>query len=330
MRILIAGGAGFIGLNFVNFCIKKKLKPVVLDKLSYASNKKEIISLQKKKKIFFVNACISSNHIVSKILKKYKINKIINFAAETHVDNSINRPLDFINENIFNFSYFIENLKKYLKKKKVKKFIFLQVSTDEVYGSLKIKERSFNEKNKYYPNSPYAASKAASDLIARAWSKTFNFPIIITNCSNNYGIYQNKEKLIPKIISNAISQKKIPIYGNGKNIRDWIHVDDHCEALWLLLKKGKIGQSYNIGSNSEMNNLSLAKIILKYLSKYCSSNKKRTYLHLIKFVKDRKAHDFRYSVNSGKIKKLGWKPKNNFKKSIGKIINFYLKEFQLS
>jgi dTDP-glucose 4,6-dehydratase len=326
MRILITGGAGFIGINFVNFCVKKKIKPIVLDKLSYASNKKEIIDLYKRKKIFFIKASISDNIIVSKILKNYKINKIINFAAETHVDNSIKRPIDFIKENILNFSNFLENVKKYLDKNKLKKFVFLHVSTDEVYGSLNAGERSFSEKNKYYPNSPYSASKAASDLLARAWYKTYDLPIIVTNCSNNYGIFQNKEKLIPKIISNAINQKKIPIYGNGKNIRDCIHVDDHCEALWLLLKKGKIGETYNIGSNSEMNNLFLARNILKYLDKYYPSTKFKTYSYLTKFVKDRKAHDFRYSVNSRKIKKLGWKPKNNFKKSIGKIINFYLKE----
>jgi dTDP-glucose 4,6-dehydratase len=323
MRILITGGAGFIGLNFVNFCLKKKIKPIVIDKLSYASNKKEIIDLKKRKKIFFIKASISDNIIVSKILKNYKIDKIINFAAETHVDNSIKRPIDFVKENVLNFSYLLENVKKYLDKNKLKKFIFLHVSTDEVYGSLKIGERSFGEKNKYYPNSPYAASKAASDLLARAWYKTYDLPIIITNCSNNYGIFQNKEKLIPKIIINAINQKKIPIYGNGKNIRDWIHVDDHCRALWLLLKQGKVGETYNIGSNSEMNNLYLAKNILKYLDKFYPSTKIKTYSYLTNFVKDRKAHDFRYSVNSKKIKKLGWLPKNNFKKSIGKIINFY-------
>jgi len=323
MRILITGGAGFIGLNFVNFCLKKKIKPIVIDKLSYASNKKEIIDLKKRKKIFFIKASISDNIIVSKILKNYKIDKIINFAAETHVDNSIKRPIDFVKENVLNFSYLLENVKKYLDKNKLKKFIFLHVSTDEVYGSLKIGERSFSEKNKYYPNSPYAASKAASDLLARAWYKTYDLPIIITNCSNNYGIFQNKEKLIPKIIINAINQKKIPIYGNGKNIRDWIHVDDHCRALWLLLKQGKVGETYNIGSNSEMNNLYLAKNILKYLDKFYPSTKIKTYSYLTNFVKDRKAHDFRYSVNSKKIKKLGWLPKNNFKKSIGKIINFY-------
>ena len=323
MKILVTGGAGFIGLNFVNFCIKKNIKPVVLDKLNYASNKKEIEILKKKKNIFFIKGGISDKKLVTKILKTYKIEKIINFAAETHVDNSIDRPIDFIRENTLNFSIFLELIRNHYINKK-KKITFLHVSTDEVYGSLKIREKAFKEKNKYYPNSPYSASKASSDLIARAWRKTFGMQIIITNCSNNFGIYQHSEKLIPKIITNAINNKKIPIYGNGKNIRDWIHVEDHCRALWLLLQKGKFGESYNIGSNYELNNLELTKIILKCLDKYYPPKKLKTYFQLVNFVPDRKAHDFRYSVDNSKIKKLGWRPIMNFTKSILQIARHYV------
>lgn len=200
------------------------------------------------------------------------------------------------------------------------------MSTDEVYGSLKLTDRAFKEDNKYLPNSPYSASKASSDMLARAWYKTFDVPIIVTNCSNNYGIYQNIEKLIPKIISNALVGKKIPIYGNGKNIRDWIHVEDHCKALWLLLQKGKLGETYNIGSNCELNNLEITKIILNFLDKNYPSKKLKTYFDLVEFVKDRKAHDFRYCVNSSKIKKLGWKPSMNLKKAMHEIINYYIKK----
>lgn len=326
MNILITGGAGFIGLNFINLCIKKNIKPIVIDTLNYASNKKEIEDLVNNNKIYFIKGNISNAKLVTKILNKYKINKILNFAAETHVDNSIRRPLDFIKENILNFGFFLETVKKYYIKKKIKNFIFIHVSTDEVYGSLKLTDRAFKEDNKYLPNSPYSASKASSDMLARAWYKTFDVPIIVTNCSNNYGIYQNIEKLIPKIISNALVGKKIPIYGNGKNIRDWIHVEDHCKALWLLLQKGKLGETYNIGSNCELNNLEITKIILNFLDKNYPSKKLKTYFDLVEFVKDRKAHDFRYCVNSSKIKKLGWKPSMNLKKAMHEIINYYIKK----
>ncbi len=206
---------------------------------------------------------------IYKILKKYKPKYIVNFAAESHVDNSISGPTKFILSNIYYFSNFLNTCNNFLTLNYVKrkKFKFIHISTDEVYGSLKRREKKFTEKNKFFPNSPYAASKAASDLLARSWFRTYKFPIIVTNCSNNYGEFQNKEKLIPKIVYNCVKRKKIPIYGNGKNIRDWIYVKDHCEAIIKIMKKGKLGENYNIGSANEIDNITLAQKICKIVNK---------------------------------------------------------------
>ncbi len=327
---LIAGGLGFIGLNFLEFCIKKNLNVLVIDSLTYAANK-DSHNFFKKNKIRFIKCNIGNKKKISKILKSFKISKIINFAAETHVDNSIVGPEKFIKSNIIDFYNFLEETKKYyenLNLSEKKKFRFLQVSTDEVFGSLKPKEAKFTENSKFFPNNPYSATKAAGDLIARAWFKTFDLPILVTNCSNNYGKFQHKEKLIPKIIFNAIKNKTIPIYGNGKNLREWLFVQDHCDAIFRILQKGKIGQTYNIGSLKELTNIELAKKICKKLDSIHPKLNGHSYNNQIKFVKDRKAHDKRYAINSKKIRtELNWRPKISFDKGLDKTIKFYLKQF---
>ena len=244
------------------------------------------------------------------------------------MDRSIENPEIFFQSNTIGTVRLLEIVKEYLYKRK-KKFKFVHVSTDEVYGSLNTIEKSFTEKNKFFPNSPYAASKAASDLIVRAYFKTFNLPVITTNCSNNYGKGQYFEKLIPLIISNALKGKKLPIYGNGLQIRDWLYVDDHCDAILKIFKKGIIGETYNIGGDNEIKNIYLVRKICRYLDDKFNRTKKNSFLNLIEFVKDRPGHDFRYSINSKKLKKeLGWKPMNTFDKGIKLTIDWYLEQLK--
>jgi dTDP-glucose 4,6-dehydratase len=326
---LITGGCGFIGTNFIEIALKKKINIINLDKLSYASNYDLHKKFYKNKNYKFYKGDYSNYKILKKIFLNFNVTKILNFAAETHVDNSIYGPIKFIKNNVLSFSFFLQFSLNYfnrLNEKKKKFFKFVHVSTDEVYGSLKKKEKSFNEKCKFYPNSPYSASKAASDGIARAWNKTYGLPVIITNCSNNYGIYQNKEKLIPKTIHQALNNKIIPVYGNGKNIRDWMHVSDHCNALLLILEKGKSGETYNIGGRNEIENIKIVKLICSYLDKKVPLKDGTSYLKFIKFVKDRLGHDFRYSVNFSKLKeKLDWEPKVKFSEGIQKTVDWYIK-----
>ena len=326
-NILITGGKGFIGTNFINYILLKykNQKIINLDKLTYAAN----INIIKNKKYKFVKGDISNKKLVYEILLKYNIDTIVNFAAETHVDNSIKTPRLFINSNISGVFNLIEAANQYYKtnyKKLKNNFRFHQISTDEVYGSLKLKEKPFTEKSSYKPNSPYSASKAGADHIIRSYYKTYNLPITISTCSNNYGPFQNSEKLIPKIIYNCINRKEIPIYGNGLNIRDWIYVDDHCDAIYKILKYGKIGETYNVGSNNELKNIEIVKLICKIInSKYDFRND--NLLNLITFVKDRPGHDFRYSINSNKIrKKLNWRPKVKFTFGLKKTINWYFNQ----
>ena len=322
---LITGGCGFIGSNFIEMLLSQGHKVINIDTYSYAANKKINNKFLKNKNYFFYKSNYNNSSLLKKILFKYKINKIVNFAAESHVDNSIMGPIKFIKNNVYDFSIFLHESAKYFFKKKVKNFTFLHVSTDEVYGSLNLKQKSFKEENKFYPNSPYSASKASSDLIARSWYKTYKFPIIVSNCSNNYGKYQNSEKLIPLVIKKAINIKKIPVYGNGKNIRDWLHVEDHCNALYQLCTKGIHGQHYNIGGGTEISNIEIVKLICKFLDK-TKPLKNKKYSSLITFVKDRKGHDFRYSVNYRKIKKqLNWEPRVNFYHGLENTILWYLK-----
>ncbi len=327
-KYFITGGLGFIGSNFVQLCLDKKYQVVNIDRCGYASNIKnnKIFREYKNYKFFKVN--IGNKKKISQLLLKYKPDFVVNFAAETHVDNSITSPLRFIKNNINDYVNFLESIKilfNRMNSEKQKKFRIIHISTDEVYGSLNIKDKSFIEKDKFFPNSPYSASKASSDLLSRAWFKTFNLPIITTNCSNNYGKFQNKEKFIPKIILNILKNKNIPVYADGKNIREWLHVTDHCTAIQHIIKYGKIGESYNIGSQFNCSNINLVKKICNIIDR--KLKKKVSTKKLITFVEDRKAHDFRYSVDYSKLRRLKWKPKINFNKGLNNTINWYFKNY---
>tara|TARA_Y100000590_G_C15621996_1_gene977965 strand:- start:37 stop:1038 length:1002 start_codon:yes stop_codon:yes gene_type:complete len=328
---IVTGGAGFIGSNYVIDLVKnRKNKVINIDRLTYAGNYKNIKFLEKNKNYRFVKTNIGNRKIISNILKKNKPKFIINFAAETHVDKSISDPEKFFNTNLlhsFNFFYEVYNYWRKLDPISKRKFKFLQISTDEVYGSLKKNGKPFKEDNLLKPNNPYSSSKAAFDNLIRGYSKTFGMPVLITRCSNNYGPRQNPEKLIPLCIKNLINKKNIPVYGNGLQIRDWINVSDHCEAINKVLHRGKIGEIYNIGSSNEKINLNLIKIICKIFDEI-DSKKKFSHISLIKHVKDRLGHDKRYSINSSKIRReLNWKPKISFNEGIKKTIKWYLKNY---
>ena len=317
-NILVTGGLGFIGSNFINslFLNKKyKFKKLInVDKLGYASNKKNIhSSVTKDHRYKFMKIDLINFAKIEKIFKNSKFDLIVHFAAESHVDNSIANPQKFIENNVKSFLNLINlSLGSYDKKN----FKFINISTDEVFGSLKIDDNKSNESSLIRPRSPYSASKASCDLIAEAYFNTYNFPIITTNCCNNYGPNQFNEKLIPKIIFNYLNKIKIPIYGNGRNIREWIHVKDHNSAIFKIINKGKIGNKYCIGSGDEISNLNLTKKIINILKKHVLDHK----IDLINFVDDRKGHDFRYSINSEKLSKLGWKKKINFDEGLKELV----------
>lgn len=308
-KILITGGAGFIGSNFIRYMMKKypDYEFINLDALTYCGNLENLEGIDQSKNYEFVKGNIADKILVDNLMKD--VDYVVNFAAESHVDRSIKDPEIFIKSNILGTQNLLNAAKKYNIKK------FLQVSTDEVYGSLG-KTGYFTEETPLQPNSPYSATKAGADLMVRAYYNTFNLPVNITRCSNNYGPYQFPEKLIPLIISNAMEGKSLPVYGDGKNIRDWLHVYDHCTAIDLVLHKGKIGEVYNIGGHNEKQNLEIVKLILSTLNKDES---------LIKFVDDRLGHDRRYAIDSNKIRKeLGWKSKYTFETGIIETINWYI------
>ena len=321
MYSLILGGLGFIGLNYILQNSNKKI--ICIDNQSYAANTYYLKILKKRKNFIFIKGNISNQKILIDIFNKYKIKNIINFAAETHVDNSISNPKIFIKRNVEDFVNFLINLNEIIKKKKLK-IKYLHISTDEVYGSLGVNQKKFIETNKFFPNSPYSASKASAENFLRAWGETFGLDYMIVNPSNNFGHYQDKEKFIPTIINSLIQKKKIPIYGDGSNIRDWLFVKDHCKILNEILKKGKNRESYNIGGNNEISNLNLVKKICLIFN---NIDPNYDHLKLINFVKDRSGHDFRYGINNTKTKKLIGKKfyKNNFDKNLLNTINWYLK-----
>jgi len=315
MKILVTGGAGFIGSNFIHYMLEKYPNYYIinLDLLTYCGNLENLMDAEDNPHYQFVKGDIGDNQLVDEIVLENKVDYIINFAAESHVDRSIEDPKIFLESNIIGTQNLLEIAKKYHEKDQVKKYI--QISTDEVYGTLG-KTDYFTENTHLAPNSPYSASKAGADLIVRAYHETFNLPVNITRCSNNYGPYQFPEKLIPLMINNALNNKKLPVYGDGKNVRDWLHVHDHCTAIDLVLHKGKVGEVYNIGGNNEKENIEIVKLILKYLKR--SED-------LIEYVEDRLGHDRRYAIDSTKIQEeLGWKPKYTFELGIKETIEWYL------
>ena len=316
--IIITGGLGFIGSNLISALIKKNYNIINIDKNTYSSNFYNTKNFLKYKNYHFIKSDIGNKKKIEEILFKYKPIAIFNLAAETHVDRSIDNPKNFISNNIISVFNFIEVFRKFYSKYKKTKFI--QISTDEVYGDV-LKGRS-NEMSKYKPSSPYAASKASSDHILFSYYRTFNLPIIITNCSNNYGPNQHPEKLIPKLIYNILNNLPLPIYGDGTNSREWIYVNDHCKALIKIFKHGKVGETYNIGSNQNVNNIKISKMLLEIAKKKILVGSKVR----LKYIKDRPGHDKRYALNSNKIKnELKWSSKTSIKKGLKITFEWYLK-----
>lgn len=312
-NILITGAAGFIGSNFVEYMVKKHpdYNLIVVDKLTYAGNMNNLNNVIDK--ITFVKEDICNLDGILEIYEKYQIDAVVHFAAESHVDNSIKTPFIFTQTNVIGTHTLLEASKRVWGEKSPNKFV--HISTDEVYGSLG-EEGFFTENSPIKPNSPYSASKASSDLIALAYHETFKMNVSVTNCSNNYGPYQHNEKLIPHMIKLALNDENLTVYGQGLNIRDWLYVEDHCEAIDLVLHNGKSGERYNIGGHNEKRNIEIVKLILKHLDKPES---------LIKYVEDRKGHDYRYAIDPTKIKnELGWEPKTKFEDGIVKTIDWYL------
>jgi len=327
--ILVTGGAGFIGSNFVlNWLSTQNEGLINLDSLSYAADLNNLESISENKEYFFIKGSIEDQNLIKKILEKYNPRAVINFAAETHVDRSIENPEIFMKTNIFGTFYLLNASLKFWKKISLddqKKFKFLHISTDEVFGSLSLEDEKSNELSPYKPNSPYSASKAASDHLVRAWGETYKLPVITTNCTNNYGPHQFPEKLIPLLIHNCLNNKKLPIYGKGENVRDWLYVEDHCEAIKEVLVKGSIGESYNIGGNNEKTNIEIVKTVCSTLDEIKPRKNNSSYKELITFVEDRPGHDFRYSLDISKIKKeLNWQPQETFESGIRKTILWYL------
>ena len=318
-KFIVTGGSGFIGSNLVKYLLKKKYFVINIDKLSYSANPYNLKKLLYRKNYKFYKLDINKQSKVFSILKKYKPDGVFNLAAETHVDRSIDYPKDFINSNILGVYNLLEALKKSTKisSKKIK---LIHVSTDEVYGDIKHGARS-HEGSSYFPSSPYSASKASADHLVKAFVKTYKLPAVISNCCNNYGPNQFPEKLIPKLIYNILNNKPLPLYGLGKNSREWIHVFDHCEALLKLFNKGKIGESYNVGSNQNITNISIAKKLLELSKKKSIKTSKNT---KIIFVKDRPGHDFRYALNSKKIfKSIKWKAKISLEEGLSQTFDWY-------
>lgn len=331
--ILITGGAGFIGSNYINqFMRDEGVHLVNLDKLTYAGNL-ENLHVEGASNYTFVQGDIGDKRLLKELFEKYQFQKVINFAAESHVDNSILNPSAFVETNIsgtFNLlqnAYLLWMEKPFALKKEFNNARFLHISTDEVYGSLG-PEGFFTEKTPYAPNSPYSASKASSDFLVRSYFHTYGLPVLTTNCSNNYGPNQHDEKLIPTIIRTALQEETIPIYGDGKNVRDWLFVTDHCKGIKLVLENGRLGETYNIGGRNERENIYIAQTICKLLDKK-RPRKNGKYADLITFVVDRPGHDRRYAIDATKIEKeLGWVAAENFESGIEKTVEWYLKKYQ--
>jgi len=323
---LVTGGAGFIGSNFVLRCRERAVARIInLDKLTYAGNLQNLAGLSSDPDHIFIHGDIADETLVQNLFEKYDPDAVINFAAESHVDRSIVTPVDFIQTNVVGTFRLLEAALKYWNNRKKEPFRFLHVSTDEVYGSLGPDDPAFKETMPYAPNSPYAASKAASDHLVRAYHHTYGLPAIITNCSNNYGPRQFPEKLIPLMILNGLKGERMPVYGDGQNIRDWLFVDDHCDALLCVLERGRPGEIYNIGGNCERKNIDIVKKICAILDDLLPDSPHNPHDSLITFVKDRPGHDRRYAMDCAKIKReLAWAPSKTLESGLAKTVQWYL------
>jgi dTDP-glucose 4,6-dehydratase len=327
--ILVTGGAGFIGANFVLQWFTNESAGVInLDKLTYAGNLASLASVSSNPQYEFVQGDICDRRLVADLLSNSRPRAIVHFAAESHVDRSIHGPDDFIRTNVNGTFSLLEEARAYwstMEAQEKTKFRFLHVSTDEVYGSLGHADPAFSESTRYAPNSPYSASKAASDHLVRAYHHTYGMPVLTTNCSNNYGPFQFPEKLIPLVILHAIAGKAIPVYGDGMNVRDWLYVTDHCEAIRTVLARGRVGQTYNIGGRNELTNMKVVNTICSVLDELRPADPVTPHSKLITFVKDRPGHDRRYAMDASKIEaELGWRPKETFETGIRKTIQWYL------
>lgn len=327
--ILVTGGAGFIGSNFILQWIAQESSAIInLDKLTYAGNPGNLAAIAHDRHYRFLQGDICDRDVIAEILISHKPRAVVHFAAESHVDRSIHGPDDFIRTNINGTFSLLEEARAYwsgLEEEDRDSFRFLHVSTDEVYGSLAADDAAFTEATRYAPNSPYSASKAASDHLVRAYFHTYGLPVLTTNCSNNYGPFQFPEKLIPLVILHAISGKPIPVYGDGQNVRDWLYVADHCKAIIRVLARGRLGETYNVGGRNEMKNLEVVETICSTLDELRPHDPVVPHKNLIKFVTDRPGHDRRYAMDIGKIEsELGWKPRETFASGIRKTVEWYL------
>jgi dTDP-glucose 4,6-dehydratase len=329
MSIIVTGGAGFIGTNFVLDWLARHDEPIInLDKLTYAGNLENLASVQGDARHIFVRGDIGETVLVGQLLAEHRPRAVINFAAESHVDRSIHGPGEFIQTNIVGMFHLLESVCAYweaLEGQAKDRFRFLHVSTDEVYGSLANDAPPFRETNRYEPNSPYSASKAAGDHLVRAYHHTYGLPILTTNCSNNYGPYHFPEKLIPLCILNALAGKSLPIYGDGQQIRDWLYVRDHCNAIRLVLEGGRVGETYNVGGWNEKANLDVVQTLCDILDELRPRSDGKRYADQITFVKDRPGHDRRYAIDASKLEReLGWKPQETFETGLRKTVVWYL------
>ena len=329
MSILVTGCAGFIGSNFVHVWLRSHDETLInLDKLTYAGNLQNLQDLRGDARHVFVQGDIGDRELVARLLQEHQPRAVLNFAAESHVDRSIHGPGDFIQTNVVGTFQLLECVRAYwsgLDADRQAAFRFLHVSTDEVYGSLQPNDPPFNERNPYEPNSPYSASKAASDHLVRAWHHTYGLPVLTTNCSNNYGPYHFPEKLIPLVIHNALAGQPLPIYGDGQQVRDWLYVEDHCRAIMRVLEAGRLGETYNIGGWNEKPNLEVVHVLCDTLDALRPRADGQSYRSQITFVKDRPGHDRRYAIDARKIEReLGWRPQETFETGIRKTVQRYL------